>query len=268
MSSAGNSKFYDIDGEQYERVTYILSVINKPALVAWAAREERTLVSEVAKDLYFDAVKLAKPLSAGGFTASLETRLGKAKQYQRQMTKASEIGKQAHAMVEWRLRKALGQVVGPEPQIRDEALWAYMAWEDWYKANNVKPIAIEQTVFSKKFHYAGTLDLLAEVDGVLTITDWKSGKNIYAESHLQNFFYQQAIDEMGHGPVKQGRIVRLPKVIGDPGFEVTEVPHYEPYWKLCLAVKTVWEWWHEEQMAYDAKRKAEKEKQRQEALAV
>ena len=259
MASIGNSRFYDIDGTQYPRVTYILSVISKPALVNWAAKEERMLVSEVAKDLYFDAVKLKKPLSEESFLLSLDTRLGKAKQYQRTMTKASDIGTQAHGRVEWETRRMLGQVVGPEPTLRDEAMWAYMAWEDWFKTHEVKPIFVEQRVHSKEFGYAGTLDLFAEVDGEPTVIDYKTSKSVYAESFLQNFFYQQALNEMGFGPARKGLILRLPKLVSDPAFEAVEVPPFQQYWKLCLAVKTVWEWWHEEQMAYETKRKAAKE---------
>ena len=129
-----------------------------------------------------------------------------------------------HALIEWNLRQQLGQRVGPEPRVVDDAQWAFMAFQDWATSVQLKPLLIEQIVFSTTHGYAGTMDLLAEVKGVPMLIDFKTGKAIYAESALQSVAYQVALAEMGHTPAQGGLIVRLPKVQTDPAFEVGVVP--------------------------------------------
>ena len=47
----------------------------------------------------------------------------------------------------------------------------------------MEPLAIERTVYCLACGYAGTLDLYAQVKGILTVLDWKSGKRLWAVSH-------------------------------------------------------------------------------------
>jgi len=88
---------------------------------------------------------------------------------------------------------------------------------------NLEPLAIERTVYCLASGYAGTLDLYARVKGALTVLDWKSGKAIYPEAFLQNIAYRHAATRAGL-PSAQGLIVRLPKRLDDPAWEVMPVP--------------------------------------------
>ncbi len=250
-----SGRFYQIDDQTLPSVTHILQVIGKPALISWAANQERTLVTEAAADLYEDVAKLPKPLSRTSYITTLQGRIGKTKAHQRELAKAGDIGTQVHALIEWRLRNMLGQSLGPEPRVVDDAQWAFMAWEDWAKSVNLKPRYVEQMVFSRVYGYAGTMDLLADVNDVPTLIDFKTGKAIYAEAHLQNVAYQVAVSEMGHDKPAGGLIVRLPKVQTDPAFEVAEVPSVTDLFPTFLAVKDVWRWWFAQEEAYRAKRK-------------
>lgn len=238
-------RFYEIDGRQYPSVTTILGVIGKPALVNWAAKVERELVSEVSADLYTDAAG-TPAMSRTAWLTTLQARLGKEKAHKKELAKAAEIGSQVHALVEWTLKGELCHKVGPSPMISDKAQWAFMAWEDWRKRVDLKPIFVEQTVWSTEWGYAGTLDLLAEVEGKLTVLDWKTGKAVYAEDHLQNAAYRHAIREMGHGDPVQGIVVRLPKVETDPEFEAVTVTREEGYlFGQFLRAMGLWEWQRE-----------------------
>ena len=250
-----SGRFYEIDGEDYPSVTHILSVIGKPALIAWAANQERTLVSDAATDLYEDLCKLPKPMSRPAYLTTLQGRIGKTKAHQRELAKASEIGTQVHALIEWNLRRTLGQLVGPEPRVVDDAQWAFMAWQDWAGSVGLTPVLIEQTVFSRTYRYAGTMDLVATINGQRMLIDFKTGKAIYPEASLQNVAYQVALAEMGHGSTAGGLIVRLPKVQTDPAFEVALVPPMEELLPTFLAVQIVWRWWFAQEAAYRARRK-------------
>jgi hypothetical protein len=122
-----------------------------------------------------------------------------------------------HAGIEWQLRTRLGEDAGPEPRLPDAAAWAVESWKDWAQQVALEPLGIERVVACPS--YAGTLDLYARVQGILTVLDWKSGKTIYPEAFLQNVAYRHAA--MRHGwPSSQGLIVRLPKRFDDPGWEV------------------------------------------------
>lgn len=253
-----SGRFYLVDGESLPSVTHILQVIGKPALINWAANQERTLVSEAAADLYEDLARLPKPMPRTAYLTTLQSRLGKVKAHKRELEKAADIGTQVHALVEWKLRVQLGQHVGLEPRVVDDAQWAFMAWEDWAKSVNLKPKFIEQTVYSRVHGFAGTMDLLADVNGVETLVDFKTGKAIYAEALLQNVAYQVGLSEMGHGTVAAGLIVRLPKAQHDPAFEVATVPPVADLFPTFLAVKELWKWWFAEEEKYRARVKAAK----------
>lgn len=229
------------NGKEYPSVTTILSVIGKPALIAWSAKVEREMVTNVSADLYQDIAGTPK-MSKLAYLNTLQTRLGKEKAHSKALAKAGDIGSQIHSLIEWTLRASLMEEPGPSPHICDKAQWGFMAWEDWRKSVNLKPVYVEQTVFSERYGYAGTMDLLAYVNGVLTVLDWKSGKAIYPESYLQNAAYRHAIREMGHGDPAQGIIVRLPKIETDPEFEVKECPPEKHCMEKFLNAKALWEW--------------------------
>lgn len=239
-------RFYDIPGERepFPSVTHILQAINKPALVNWAANTERAAVTEAAADLYAEwAGQLVPPqMPRASYVATLLARLGQVKAHQKELAKAGEVGTQAHKLIEWTMRAAIGADAGPKPQVSDKALWATMAFEDWAKSVNLKPVLIEQTVFSRTHQFAGTMDLLARVNGVLTLIDFKTGKAVYPESFLQSVAYQTALIEMGYVTPAAGLIVRLPKVETDPEFEVVTVPPVDELFPVFLAVKALWQW--------------------------
>ena len=250
-------RFYQIDGKPipYPSLTHVLSVIAKPALIAWAANQERTFVSDVAADLYDDLHGTPK-MSRPTFLTTLKSRLGTAKAHTKELAKAADIGSQTHAIIEWQLRRSLGQKVGPEPKLSDKAMWAYMSWQDWAGSVSLKPLAIEQVVYSDTLKVAGTLDLLAEVNGIRTVIDWKTGKAVYREAFLQNVGYRACLAEMGHEAAQAGLVVRLPKVETDPAFEAVIVEDYnEHYYALRSAVE-LWRWWYVGEREYQARRAA------------
>src|SRR5215472_3123260 len=164
-------RFYEIeDLGLLPSVTTILSCIAKPALMNWAAKVEREMVMKVAAELYQDA-PIDKKMSSAGWMLTMNERLGKEKAHQKELAKAAEIGSQVHALVEWSIKAEMMHDAGPSPRISDKAQWSFMAWEDWRKSVKLKPIAVEQVIWSRDYGYAGTLDLLAEVNGVLTVLD-------------------------------------------------------------------------------------------------
>lgn len=214
-----NARFYPIGGHLYPSVTTILSVINKPALGPWYAREERRHFETALLDV------LARPGARDPewVLGELAQVVVGVKAADRAKQQAASIGTATHAMIEYSLRVQLGEDPGPRPDIPDAALWAFEVWRQWADEVELVPLAIERVVHDPVYGYAGTLDLYAKVKGVLTVLDWKTGKSVYPEAFLQNIAYRSAaaLDDM---PSAQGLIVRLPKLVDDPAPEPVWVP--------------------------------------------
>lgn len=249
-------RFYEVEGlGSLPSVTTILQVIAKPALLNWMAKVEREMVLEVSADLY-EAIHGTPKMSRTAWVSTMNMRLGKTKAGARELAKAGEIGTHAHAMIEWDLRARLGQQPGPKPVILDKALWSFMAFEDWAKAVNLKPLLIEEVVYSEKYGFAGTMDLYAELDHdgrrQRALVDFKTGKAVYAEAYLQNSAYIEALREMGHGDPELGLIVRLPKVDTDPEFEVKVCPPEKQSLPVFLHFLAGWKWSQEMDAQYEA----------------
>jgi hypothetical protein len=254
-----SSRRYQTPDGDFDSVTSIISALSKPALISWAANTERAACLEAAAALWESGEAHAQPTRTA-YLATLMERLGKQKAHQRELAKAADIGSQAHALVEWHLRKATGRPVGPAPSVSDPALWAHMAFEDWAKQVQLRPRGVEQTVWSRTHRYAGTLDCHADVlvpehGAIQVVADWKTGKAIYGEARLQSAAYVHALVEMGLAvPPVWGCIVRFPKVETDPAFEVVLIPPAEQdvLFRAFLAVKAVWEWTQTERAAREA----------------
>lgn len=251
-----SARFYDLpDGSSLPSVTTILSAINKPALVNWSAKVEREAILKAAAELWQDipwpdAKAPAPKMSVMAYLATLSDRVGTEKANVKLKNKAGDIGSEIHALAEWTLRQELKQEVGKRPPASDPAEWGFMAWQDWRKSVNMVPRLIEQTVWSEKHGYAGTMDLACEIDLPVggrgeVVTDWKSGKAIYAESLLQVSAYAEALLEMGHAerPL-HGLIVRVPKLMDDPAFETRFLEQREmtDLFKVFQSVIVLWRW--------------------------
>lgn len=247
-------RFYQIGDRLLPSVTNILGAVPKPALIPWAAKLERTACTTAAATLYEELASTRQAYPKAWYLAALETRLGQVKAHTRALEQAGDIGTQAHRLIEWTLRTAIGAAAGPKPVISDAAQWAFMAFEDWAKSVRLKPVLIEQVVYSTVHGYAGTMDFLARVNGVLTLVDIKTGKAIYPEASLQSAAYRVALEEMGYlRPA--ACIVRLPKVETDPAFEVRDVPPAADLLPVFLAVKQLWAWSAANDAKYWASRK-------------
>lgn len=82
----------------------------------------------------------------------------------------------------------------------DKALQAFIKW---YKSQpNIRPLSVEQVVYSRTYNYAGTYDCLLEIDGQTVLCDLKTTnisrsapRGIYAEHFLQLGAYAAAHHE-------------------------------------------------------------------------
>jgi hypothetical protein len=236
----------------YPSVTTILSAIGKPALVNWAAKVEREMVIEEASKFYQEEILNELPLKPEAWKMLLLSRLGETKQSAKELAKAGEIGTTVHHAIEQELNARMGLPYEKKICLSAPAEMAFKHWVDWAASVDLEPIASEQVIWSHRHRYAGTLDLLARVNGRLAVIDWKTGKYVYNEAHLQNAAYRQAVREMGHGDPELGIIVRLPKTVDDPKFEAVEADAEAPSLEVFLHTLALWTWQEERQAAWEA----------------
>lgn len=250
--SRSSGRTYETPDGVFPSVTSILSVISKPALVNWSAKVERELVCEVAYQLYEDA-PVAPRMARLAYMTTLNQRIGTTKAHERVSQKALDAGSAAHSLIEWNLRRELGQKVGPEPRVSGESANAFAQYEAWRASVDLKPMAIEQTIWHSHDRYAGTLDLLARVDGRIAVIDFKTSSGIYDEYYLQVAAYGIALNWMGHGPAECGYIVRLPKRVDD-GFQVEEVNDFPTHYATFLHAVSLYNWQAAKRAEWEARK--------------
>ena len=84
--------------------------------------------------------------------------------------------------------------------------------------NTVKPrlIATEQHIFSDEYQYAGTIDLVVEIDGKIWLLDIKTSNSLHTSYDLQLAAYAQAWNENFDTPIEQTGIIWLKSLTRKP----------------------------------------------------
>lgn len=212
---------YIVDGETYTGCTSALGVIAKPALTFWAAK----MASEyVDKNLPLNTPidEIAKKRLTEGAKAA----------HRNFLKDAADIGTLFHSWAEAYIKGS--QPVMPTNPMFKKAVENFLKWVG---DNNVKFIASEQKVVSKKYKFCGTFDFLATVDGKIVLGDLKTSSGIYNEQYLQVSAYKGAyLEEFPDKVVDHTLIVRCGKK-GD--FEVKEMNNFEKNYKAFLAALTL-----------------------------
>jgi len=102
----------------------------------------------------------------------------------------------------------------------------YLKWFDEYKP---RPMHIEIPLYHSKDLYAGTADLICEIDGFIWLVDIKTGKYMYDTYDAQLYAYKEALVSMGHRIDKMG-VLRM----GELGSEWTETKGNPELWLNAL----------------------------------
>lgn len=123
----------------------------------------------------------------------------------------------------------------PEP-ITLEEYEAIMSFADWHKETKPKVLANEIAVFNEKERYAGTIDLLCEIEGEKWLIDFKTSADIWPSHELQISAYKHADIDSEMKPEKLG-ILQVGYRRNKKKFKFTEI---EDQFDLFLAAKMIW----------------------------
>lgn len=199
-----HTRYQLADGTPVPGVTTILGVLNKPGLVPWANK-----------------------LGLQG----IDTR--------KYVDKLASIGTLAHHLVQCRLSGTTPELAAysaEEQERAENSLRSYLAWE---ARQQLVPVACELRLVSERHRFGGTVDLIATLDGIPTLVDFKTSAALYPEHLHQVAAYALLAAENGFtiAEVRTLRIGRTP----DEGFQevvrrvATLAPHQELFLH-CLAI--------------------------------
>lgn len=194
--------YYTIDGELYVSSTTVLQVIDKPFLRFWYGAKGTEECNRV-------------------------------------MEEASEIGTGTHQMIE-DYTNGRDVITLDILTFNDPIDTAFSAFVQWTEDNDIIFLMTEKIVYSHKYKFAGTMDLLAIVNGVLCLIDFKTSKRFSQENVLQEEAYRVALTEMGYQKPEQLMVLRLDKERGRY-YEHWFKPSNEMF-KLFLSAKDLWHW--------------------------
>lgn len=167
--NAGTSHSYTLDGLRIPGVTTVIGILDKPALVGWAARE-----TAIYTDENWD--KLAGMRSGDRIPLMEKARFNTNR-------KAVVKGNRIHNLGE---QLANGVTVDVPLEIRSQVEAYAKFLDDW----GLTTVATETPVCSTEWAFGGTFDLITESDRFgRSLMDIKTGKGVYAEVALQENAY-------------------------------------------------------------------------------
>jgi len=160
---------YRYGGRSFVRVTEVLKVLNKPAMVGWAAKTAGRLVLD-------DPATYNTPEKAA--QGIYDTR-----------NKAAGIGSVAH-----RFAENVSKGTPIDLEALPEELRGYgVALQGFMRMCAPKPLFVEASLYSETHGYAGTTDLIATLaDGLVYDIDFKTARGVYDENKLQLAAYRGA----------------------------------------------------------------------------
>jgi len=159
--------FYYIDGRELPSVTTILKVIDKPALMNWAARQG-------AKAVLLDSTKYDTPEKAAAAIYQISDSA---------MSRGSEAHKVAEAYVTAYVQGKADEFVSDNPY--------FPAIRAFFQTMRPEVIYWELRLVNMEHGYAGTADLIARVGPKTFVIDYKTSKAVYDEYRLQVEAYRR-----------------------------------------------------------------------------
>jgi len=194
---------YTVDKKVVYSVTGITSILSKPALVNWAVKLTKDKLKELQEELGWKEFAETFP----------EMLLTAGREHYVASKVATSLGTRVHDMAERWLTKNSDHTKLMQEMLKtesEEERLSYTALLQFFNEHAFKPTSLERKCFSIKDQYAGTVDYYGEIDGKLTVMDYKTSKAVYEGYPLQATAYASALVEEGY-KVDQTMITRVGK---------------------------------------------------------
>lgn len=115
-------------------------------------------------------------------------------------------------------------------------------YQQWYRREVSECVAVEETVWSDRYGFAGTLDVVMRLkDGRLALVDLKSSNSVSETYRAQTAAYAAAYAERTGEMVDTRLVVQMPS--REPGaLYVTEFDDYPADWQAFRAALALYKW--------------------------
>ncbi len=111
-------------------------------------------------------------------------------------------------------------------------------YQRWEREHPMMPVIIEMPLVSEDFKYGGTPDLLAELDGGLSLVDFEIGKAVYRGSFYQLAAYWKLVTEQGW-PLTTARVLGI-GTDEDEAFEEWLRTSLDAEWGISMHCLTIY----------------------------
>jgi hypothetical protein len=129
------------------------------------------------------------------------------------LDEAGDIGTEVHDYCYCTEKGLPVKDVSQHPQV-DIIKKCCQQFDEWRAANKDTVIALEELICSPTYMYAGRFDRLANRNGVITLSDYKTSSSFYITQFVQMAAYAIAIEEWMNVVVEDIEIVRFDKKAG------------------------------------------------------
>lgn len=206
---------YTYNGELVPSVTTVTDIVDKSAaLIPWALNQaEKYIRANFPIDSYVSQTLLDSLLE------------GMKQSHRKIKYKAADIGTQAHEWIENYIKAQMEFKEIPELPSNPQVSNAVLQFLEFEKQNHVVYLASERRVFSLINKFAGTLDILAHVNGIHTLLDIKTSNQYRKEYAMQSAAYVLAVNEEDNTGVQDRIILMLSK--DEAKFEPVSLPSSE-----------------------------------------
>ena len=229
LSYNDDKHMYYVNDQKVESVTGICGRgLPKPNLVNWLVA---TPLNEV-KRLINEKLDNNDPLDRAGLERIFKTAKEKTNKIKED---AGLVGTVVHGLIEDFLK---GKDI---PKQSDPAVVnCWNLFLDWWNKQEYEVVELEKKIYSKKYNYAGTLDLVVkDKKGNLVLMDIKTSNFISFDYFLQLNAYKFAYEEETGSKVSKSFIVKLSKK--DAEIEIKEIPLNKKLFNAFIGAKYVME---------------------------
>lgn len=185
-----HTKYYNSEQKQIPSVTTVLSIINKPALVPWANK-----------------------LGLQGINSS------------KYVSETAIIGTVTHKLIELYLKNEPINFKDFEcsKEQFEQAQIGFNKFKEWQSyQDECKVMASELELVSEKYGYGGTIDAIFELNGFLTLVDFKTCNRIFNEHKYQVSAYKELARENSYN-IEQVVILRVGRDSEENYFEYVPI---------------------------------------------
>lgn len=131
--------------------------------------------------------------------------------------------------------KYMNKSTGQEEELTLEEYDCLISFVSWFNVVKPKVIQKEIVVWNDEYNYAGTVDLIAEIENEIWVIDFKTGQYVWPEHELQLSAYKHAVDPFKKSP--KLAILQLGYRRNKNGYKFTEI---EDKFNLFLSAREIW----------------------------